>query len=81
MYHIESVHNLGDKKFKCEKCPHTSATKGNLKKHTESVHGMGEKRFKCDLCPYKSHLKETLKEHVKRVHLQVARKKKLNDKV
>ena len=66
---MESVHNKGDKKFKCDKCPYTSASKGSLKTHTIAAHNEGEKKFKCDLCPYKSHLQSYLKAHVKSTHL------------
>ena len=49
MNHMATVHNIGDKKFKCEQCPYETIVKGNLKQHIESVHAVGDNKFTCEL--------------------------------
>ena len=35
--HWDAIHNMGDKKFKCEKCPYSSAQKSTLNYHRIST--------------------------------------------
>ena len=56
----------GDKKFKCEQCPYTSAHKENVKKHIEAVHE--KTKHVCKYCGYAATHRISLKRHIEAVH-------------
>ena len=55
------------KKFKCNTCNFSTATKGTLKKHIETVHEE-IKPFKCNICNYKAAINSNLKHHIASIH-------------
>ena len=65
-YHYESVHDMVDKKFKCEKCPYSSHLENYLKKHVVSKHGA--KGHICSDCGSAFSTGAKLKNHMAYVH-------------
>merc|ERR1712098_242773 len=61
-----SSESVGEKKFKCDKCPKSFSSKAGLSNHT-IIHS-GDKPFKCDQCSYSGNQKGNLKSHIKRMH-------------
>lgn len=55
-----------EKKFKCDKCTYTTASKSRLKEHGV-VHSK-EKPFKCDVCKERMSYQHSLKKHSLRRH-------------
>ena len=53
--------------FQCDRCPYSTKTKGNLKKHCNAVH-MKMKPFQCKQCPKAFAQKGQLATHDKMIH-------------
>jgi len=70
--HFDAVHKKGEKRFKCEHCPYSSAEKAKVKYHKASVHNIGEK-FRCEKCNYASARKDELKRHAEEKHEGIKR--------
>ena len=68
--HIEAVHKMGDKKFKCEQCHFESSWKHALNKHIKAVHE-NLRNHVCGECGYATSRKDTLKQHIEGVHEKI----------
>ena len=66
--HWDAVHNMGDKKYKCVKCPYSSAEKAKLKYHRISVHNIKGKKYESEKFHFSSVQKGNLKKHKDTVH-------------
>ena len=64
--HKQSVHKIGDKQFKCERCPLTSFNKDVIKRHFIIVHE--KKNFICEDCGFAASFKTDLNRHRVSVH-------------
>jgi len=62
--HILGVHE--GRRFKCDKCEHSSVRKCDLQAHKRIQHG--NERFKCDMCEYSAKTKGNLKTHYLAIH-------------
>ena len=67
MNHMTTVHNMGEKEFKCEQCPYASAFIGSLKRHIDGVHEK-IRRHVCEECGHGASTKNNLMYHMKSVH-------------
>ena len=65
--HLELVHGIGDKKFKCEKCPYSSFLKKNVYIHIRGVHEKIRNHV-CEDCSFATSVKANLKRHRESVH-------------
>ena len=65
--HMINAHGIGERKFKCDKCDKSFATKYILNKHYESHHARTT-LYQCDQCPKTFWLKSYLDTHVKMMH-------------
>ncbi len=61
---VSKSEQVGQKKYKCEKCPKSYPKRDRLNRHVGSVHD--ETRFECDACGKSFPEKYSLKRHVKR---------------
>ena len=61
-YHLDSVHNKGEKLFKCEARPFSCALKVNLNCRMKSVHNIGI-MWQCQNCEYTCLQKAMLRRH------------------
>merc|ERR1712122_139847 len=58
--HMDAVHKMGDKKYKCDICPYASVFARNVKIHSK-VHDKPE--LKCKLCGFGTYKKKQLQLH------------------
>ena len=65
--HVESIHQRGYKKFKCEQCSYTSAYSGDVKQHTKDLLENIRDNI-CEECGYATSRKDYLKKHIEAVH-------------
>ena len=65
--HRDSVHKMGEQKFKCEQCPYTTFRKSNLKRHTEIVHEKIKKHI-CGECEYATYEIRSFNYHMTSAH-------------
>ena len=63
----ECSQQKGNKKFKCEQCPYTSARSYNIKVHIKSLH-KNIRNHLCGECGYAASKKGHLKKHIEAVH-------------
>ena len=73
--HRESIHKMGDKKYKCVQCPYSFTRPSGLKRHIKSVH---EKIMNhvCRDCGYATSRKDKLNQHnLSRHNPQIGKKK------
>ena len=69
-YHMNNVHTTNKERFKCNKCPYTSASKSNLKIHVDRVHEK-KKNHVCVECGHAVLSKSDLRKHIKNVHAKI----------
>ena len=67
MEHMNNVHEMGEKKFKCEQCPHETANKWSLTLHVNAVHKKVRNHF-CEECGSRFSRNFVLKKHQLEVH-------------
>ena len=65
--HMVSIHNIGDKKLTCEKCPYTTAHKGHMKTHIQGTHDKVRNHV-CKECGHTVFRKRDLERHMKSAH-------------
>ena len=76
--HIETVHEIGDKQFKCEKCQFTTFSKRAISNYTMDVHEK-KRTFICEECGYATKYWSLLKMHMDSVHKLGEKKFKCED--
>ena len=65
--HLNSMHNMGDKTYKCKFCDHSTKTYSNLKSHVIAKHNL-ENHKKCPYCDYHTHAIHRIQIHIDSKH-------------
>ena len=65
--HRIKIHKMGEEKFKCKQCPHTTNRRAELRSHIEAVHD-NIRDHKCEVCEWAFSDKSKLRRHIKYVH-------------
>ena len=65
--HLVALHNIGERKHKCDQCDRAFLTKNNLDIHYEANHKRSE-AHQCPECPKIFWARDYLKTHIRNVH-------------